>query len=102
MHTCIYTRLVTYNIELHHFRIGDDINIKGDKQARIIELELLSILFENLYTEFRRGSANVGILIDTNILLALYGLEMQGRRRKTLLYLVDNFFMLIFVELNHI
>ena len=74
MHTCIYTGLVTYNIELHHFRIGDEINIKGDKQAPIIELELLSILFENLYTDFRRSSANVGILLDTNILLALYGL----------------------------
>ena len=85
MHTCIYTGLVTYNIELHHFRIGDEINIKGDKQAPILELELLSILFENLYTDFRRNSANVGILLDTNILLALYGLEMQRRRRKTLL-----------------
>ena len=77
--------VVTYNIELHHFRIGDEINIKGDKQDPIIELELLSILFENLYTDFRRSSANVGILLDTNILLALYGLEMQRRRRKTLL-----------------
>ena len=90
MHTCIYTGLVTYNIELHHFRIGDEINIKEDKQASIIELELLSILFENLYTDFHRSSANVGILLDIwymvyEILLALYGLEMQKRRRKTLL-----------------
>ena len=72
MHACIYTGLVTYNIELHHFRIGDEINIKGDKQAPIIELELLSIFFENLYTDFRSSSANVGIQLDTNILLALY------------------------------
>ena len=36
VHTCIYTGLVTYNIELHHFLIGDEINIKGDKQAPII------------------------------------------------------------------
>ena len=87
MHTCIYTGLAAYNIELHHLRIGDEINIKGDKQAPIIELELLSILFENLhvYTDFRRSSANVGTLLDTNILLAPYGLEMQRRRRKTLL-----------------
>ena len=59
MHTCIYTGLVTYTIELYYFRIGDEINIKGDKQAPIIELELLSILFENLYTDFRRSSANI-------------------------------------------
>ena len=85
MYTCIYTGLVTYNIELHHFRIGHEINIKSDKQASIIELELLSILFVNLYTYFRRSSANVGIPLDTNILLALYGLEMQRKRRKTLL-----------------
>ena len=84
MHTCIYTGLVTYNIELHHFRIGDEINIKGDKQEPIIELERLSILFENLYTDFRRSSANVGIPLDANILLALYGLEMQRRRLTTI------------------
>ena len=53
------TGLVTYNIELHHFQIGDEININGDKQALIIEFELLSILF------------------DTNILLALQGFEMH-------------------------
>ena len=48
VHTCIYTGLVTYNIELHHFRIGDEINTKGDKQAPIIEFELLSVLSVNL------------------------------------------------------
>ena len=77
MHTCIYTGLVTFNIVLHDFRIGDEINIKGEKQASIVELELLSILFENLYTDFRRSSVNVGIPHDTNIFLALYGLERQ-------------------------
>ena len=51
------------------FRIGNEINIKGDKQAPIIELELLSILLENLYTDFRRSLANVGIHFDTNIIL---------------------------------
>ena len=75
VHTCFYynTGLVTYNRELHYFPIGDKINIEGDKQAPIIELELLSILFMNLhvYTDFGRSSANVGIPFDTNILLAL-------------------------------
>ena len=66
------------------FRIGNEINIKGDKQAQITEFELLSILFGNLYTDFRRSSANVGILFDTNILLALCGLDMRKRQRKTL------------------
>ena len=73
IHTCFYTGLVTYNRELHYFPVGDEINIEGDKQAPIIELELLSILFMNLhvYTDFRRSSANVRIPRDTNILLAL-------------------------------
>ena len=48
VHTCIYTGLVTYNIELRHFLIGDQINIKGDKQASKIGFELLSVLFVNL------------------------------------------------------
>ena len=68
VHTCIYTGLISYNIELHHFRIVDEINIKGDKQAPQIEFEPLSIIFVNLYTDFRRISANVEIPLDTIIL----------------------------------
>ena len=43
MHLYCTTVTVTYNIELYHFRISDQVNIKGDKQAPIIEFELLSI-----------------------------------------------------------
>ena len=63
-----WTSYIRY--KLHHLRIDDESNINGDEQASILEFELLSIRFVNLYTDFRRSSANVGIPLDINILLA--------------------------------
>ena len=65
----MYTGLVTYNIELHHFQIADEINIMRDKQAPIIVWELLSIFLVIPYTDFRRNSANVRIPLDTTYCL---------------------------------
>ena len=54
--------------------------------AVMIEFELSSIWFLNLYTDLRKSSAKEGIPLETNMLLALYGLEIQRSRQSTLLY----------------
>ena len=51
----------------------------------MIEFKLSSIRFLNLYINLRKCSAKEGIPLETNMLLALYGLEIQRRRRSTLL-----------------
>ena len=47
--------------------------IKGDKVALIIQFELCSIRCANIKRNVRSSSANIGIPLETNILLALYG-----------------------------
>ena len=52
----------------------------------MIEFELSSIRFANLYNiALRKCSAKEGIPLETYMLLTLYGLEIQRRRRSTLL-----------------
>ena len=53
----------------------------------MIEFELTSICFVNLKIDLRKSFANDGIPLETNMLLALYGLEIQRSRRNTLLYI---------------
>ena len=53
----------------------------------MIEFELSSILFVNLCIDLSKSLAKEEIPLETNMLLALYGLEIQRRRRSTLLYI---------------
>ena len=50
-----------------------------------MEFELSSIRFVNLYIDLRKDSAKEGIPLETNMLLALYGPEIERRQRSTLL-----------------
>ena len=71
------------NAIFHHFRIGEEIYIKGNNVALITQFELCSTRCANLSIDVRSSSANVGIPLETNILLALYGLQIPRRRRST-------------------
>ena len=66
-------------MQFHHFWIGEEIHIKDNNIALIIHFELCSIRCANLYIDVRSSSANVGIPLERNILLALYGLQIPRR-----------------------
>ena len=66
-------------MQFHHFWIGEEIYIKGNNVALIIRFELCSIRCANLYIDVRSSSANVRIPWETNIILALYGLQIPRR-----------------------
>ena len=51
--------------------MGDKVYINGDKQAVMIEFELSSSLYVNLYIDLRKSSAKEGLSLKTNMLLAL-------------------------------
>ena len=57
----------------------------ADKQEEIVAFVLRSILLAELYTDLHSSSSNVRISRDTNIWLALYGIEIQRSLRKTVL-----------------
>ena len=47
-HTCIRLGYLTYRMQFHHFWIGEEMYIKGNNVALIIQFELCSIRCTNL------------------------------------------------------
>ena len=47
-HTCITLGYLTYRMQFHHFQIGEEIYIKGNNVALIIQFEPGSIRSANL------------------------------------------------------
>ena len=47
-HTCTTLGNLTYRMQFHYFRIGEEIYIKGNNVALIIQFELCSIRCANL------------------------------------------------------